>query len=294
MTLRVVVTGAGGFVGRFVAERLAEQGLAVTAAARAVPEDAVAGSASGPRWLKADLLEPRMLPEAFDALIHCAALLPSRCAEPAALYRGNFEMASRVFDQAVRAGARIIVNLSSMSVYGAISVPVVTETLAPTDPDPYGRAKLDAERLLADLCGAHDLSGLSIRLPGTVGKGSHHNFLSDCLARIRNGETLKALNPEAAFNNIVHVRDLARFIADWLRAPRPGHAVTNLAAQEPLSIREVLALMFETASRPERIVYATGGKPPFLIGLDQAQALGYHPATVRDSVVAMVRDCLAP
>jgi hypothetical protein len=52
--------------------------------------------------------------------------------------------------------------------------------------------------------------------------------------------------------------------------------------------------MFETASRPERIVYATGGKPPFLIGLDQAQALGYHPATVRDSVVAMVRDCLAP
>jgi nucleoside-diphosphate-sugar epimerase len=294
MTLRVVLTGAGGFVGRFVAEYLAERGMGVTAVARAIPEGAGTESSSGLRWLKADLLEAGVLPDTFDALIHCAALLPSRCAEPEALYRGNFEMASRVFDQAVQAGARSIVNLSSMSVYGAISVPVVIETLAPTDPDPYGRAKLDAERSLAGLCRAHDLSGLSIRLPGTVGKGSHHNFLSDCLTRILNGETLKALNPDASFNNIVHVRDLARFIADYLHAPRPGHAVTNLAAEAPLSIREVLGLMFETASRPERIVYATGGKPPFLIGLDQAQALGYHPATVRDSVVAMVRDCLAP
>jgi len=292
MTFRVVVTGAGGFVGGFLAQALAEQGLAVTAIARSIPEHADA-QPSAVRWLEADLLESGSLPSQFDALIHCAALLPSRCSDPEALYRGNFEMASRVFKQALDGHAHAIVNLSSMSVYGTIAVPVVTEALAPIDPDPYGRAKRDSEILLAELVEGNGRSALSIRLPGTVGKGSHHNFLSDCLSRIRAGEAVKAFNPVAAFNNIVHVRDLARFIAGWLRAPRLGHAVTNLAAEAPLSIREVLTLMFAAAGRPERVVYTPGGKPPFLIGLDQARTLGYRPATVRDSVVAMVQDCLA-
>jgi hypothetical protein len=90
------------------------------------------------------------------------------------------------------------------------------------------------------------------------------------------------------------VRDLTRFISDWLRKPRSGHTVTNLAAEEALSIREVLGLMFVQSRQPIRVAYSEGGKPPFLIDLDRARALGYRAATVRESILAMVRDCLAP
>lgn len=292
MAIHVVVTGAGGFVGGYLAHWLAGQGFEVTAVTRRAPQAATV--VSGLNWLQVDLCAPSALPRRFDALLHCAAEIPAHCPEPTALYRGNLDAARSVFDQALAAGARAVVFTSSMSVYGAITVPVVGEDTPPRDPDPYGRAKRDAEALLQD-CVARGLrSGLSIRLPGTVGRGSHHNFLSDALARVLAGETVRANNPDAPFNNIVYVGDLAEFLGRWIVAAPAGYAVTNLAAPEPMPIRDVVALLFETANRPPRISLAEGGKAPFRIALDRAEALGYRPSTVRESVRAFVRDSLAP
>jgi len=291
MPLRVVVTGAGGFAGKFIAHHLAGRGFAVTAVARNLPESLLP-DAGGPVWRRADLRAPDALPERFDALIHCAAEIPARCQDPDELYRRNMDMARSVFGRAQDAGARSIVFLSSMSVYGAISTPVVTEDTAPQDPDPYGRAKGDAEQLLEAHVKAGLPSGLSIRLPGTVGRGSHNNFLSNALRQVLSGETVAANNPEAPFNNIVYVGDLAAFLGSWIEAPRDGYAVTNLAAADPMTIRDVVSLLFSCAGRPPKVRFGESGKKPFLISLDRAMSLGYRPASVRDSLANFVRDSL--
>jgi nucleoside-diphosphate-sugar epimerase len=171
---------------------------------------------------------------------------------------------------------------------------VVTEAVAPDQPDAYGRAKLDTERLLEDLVSEGFDSGLSIRLPGTVGKGSHHNFLSDAATRVMAGELVTAKNPKSLFNNIVYVGDLAHFLGRWLKAPQPGHALTMLAAEQPLSLARVVSLLFECAGMPEKIRFEEGGKKPFLIALDHARTLGYRPPTVDASIRAMMRDRLRP
>ncbi len=292
MAAHVVVTGAGGFVGGFLAHWFAAQGHQVTAISRRSVE--AAPSVQGLSWRQSDLRKPGALPARFDTLLHIAAEIPAHCPEPVALYDGNMRAAENVFDEAMRAGARSIVFTSSMSVYGAIDVPVVAEDTPPSNPDPYGRAKRDAEDVLEACVGRGLHSGLSIRLPGTVGKGSHHNFLSDALGRILAGERIRANNPDSMFNNIVYVGDLAAFLGRWVEDPRPGYAVTNLAAIEPLKIREVVTLLFQCAGKPERIDLSEGGKKSFLISLDRAQSLGYRPATVRASVQAFVRDNVAP
>jgi nucleoside-diphosphate-sugar epimerase len=282
--------GAGGFVGGFLARWLAAAGYEVTAITRGAAE--TAGATEHLTWRRSDLLSPDALPSRFDALLHIAAEIPARCPDPAVLYGNNMRAAENVFEGARRAGAEAVVFTSSMSVYGTIDVPVVTETTAFINPDPYGRAKRDAEVLLEDFVARGLYSGLSIRLPGTVGKGSHHNFLSSALAKVLAGDAVDANNPDALFNNIVYVGDLARFLGAWVAHPRENYAVTNLAATEPLSIREVVALLFETAGRPENIRVLEGGKKPFLISLDRAQELGYRPSTVRESVRQFVRDSL--
>lgn len=288
MALQAVVTGAGGFVGGFVAHALARRGHSVTAVSR---QPAAPPSEPGLTWRQTDLLKPGALPGSFDALIHCAAVIPERCGDPQKLYQLNVDMSRNVFDAARQAGARTVVFLSSMSAYGAITVPTITETTPPRELDPYGRAKRDSEGQLEDLVRKGLHSGLSIRLPGTVGKGSHHNFLSVALARVKSGEVLKARNPDSLFNNIVHVGDLAAFLGGWIADPHPEYAVTNLAASEPLRFREVLALLFSLSGREERLSFEPGGKPPFLIALDRAVSLGYRPSTVRASLQSFVRDC---
>jgi nucleoside-diphosphate-sugar epimerase len=290
MTDHVVVTGAGGFAGGFISRALAEKGFAVTAISRRAPD---APPVANLTWRLADIGKPASLPPRFDALLHIAAEIPARCPDPDALYRRNLEPSRNVFEQAVAAGAKTFVFTSSMSVYGAVGVAEVTEATPPQNPDPYGRAKRDSEDLLENLMRSGRCpSGLSIRLPGTVGKGSHHNFLSDALGRVLAGEPVRANNPDALFNNIVYIGDLADFLAGWVRAPKPGYAVTNLAAPEPIAIREVFGLLFRTAGRPERLEVSEGGKKPFLINLDRAAALGYRPRSVRASVEAFVRDNL--
>ena len=288
----MVVTGAGGFVGAFVARWLATQGHAVTAVSRQpIP---LSQPVPNLAWRQADLLRSGALPPNFDALIQCAAVIPERCADSQQLYQLNFEMSRKVFDAAKSAGAHAVVFLSSMSAYGAITAPTVSEATPPGELDPYGKAKRDSEALLQDVVGKGLHSGLSIRLPGTVGKGSHHNFLSMALARVKSGDVVKARNPDSLFNNIVYVGDLAAFLGSWIAGPRTGSTVTNLAASEPLRFREVLALLFSLSRREERLAFEPGGKPPFLISLDYAISLGYRPSTVRASVESFVRDCAAP
>jgi nucleoside-diphosphate-sugar epimerase len=291
MAIHAVVTGASGFVGGFVARWLALRGLEVTAIARH-PAPPLADCPSL-RWLRADLCDPGALPQSFDAIVHCAAEIPARCPDPDQLYGRNFDASRTVFRRALEARAGTVVFLSSMSAYGKITSPIVTEETPSRDLDAYGRAKLDAESDLAELVARGLPSGLSIRLPGTVGRGSHHNFLSDVLAKVLSGATVQANHPDSLFNNVVYVGDLAAFIDAWLRNPGDGHSVINLAAVYALPIREVLSLMFAAAERPEKLAYGSDGKSPFLIDMERALKLGYKPASVRASVQAFVRDSIA-
>jgi nucleoside-diphosphate-sugar epimerase len=287
----VVVTGAGGFVGNFLANRLAVQEQKVSAITRGpIP------AAAHPHltWLQSDLAAPASLPPRFDVLVHCAAEIPARCSDADLLYRRNMDVSRVVFQRAIEAGAEAIVFLSSMSVYGNVSTPALTEETTPDRPDAYGQAKWDSEILLQELVAQGLASGLAIRLPGTVGRGSHHNFLSDAMRRVLADEIVSAKNPDALFNNIVYVGDLASFIRQWAEKPRTGYNVTNLAAREPLAIRTVLSRLFKHAKKPEQLRFETGGKLPFLISLDRALSLGYASPTVEASIEAMVRDCLTP
>src|SRR3954470_766954 len=221
MALHAVVTGAAGFVGGFVARRLAARGYEVTAISRRPPEfpgERVPGVA----WRQADLRSPASLPAKFDVLVHCAAETPERCPDPPNIYQRNMDATRVVLRQALEAGARAAVTLSSMSAYGSVNAGVVAEDTPPGELDQYGRAKRDSEALL-ETCVADGLpSGLALRLPGTVGKGSHDNFLSVALARVLSGQPLTGRNPDALFNNVVYVGDLAAFLDEWLAAPRAG------------------------------------------------------------------------
>ncbi len=209
--------------------------------------------------------------------------------DDAELVRVNVEGSRRLFEHAVLTGADTIIFCSSMAVYGRVDVDIVDGDTPSYDANAYGHSKLACERLLADLSRAHShLRAVSIRLPGVVGPGSHDNFLSDTMARLVAGETAVVRNPDALFNNVVHVDDFVCF-ADTLLASVPrGHRAITIGAETPMPIREVVAIMEAAAARSGAVRYERGGRP-FLISSDQARLLGYRPASVRDSVERFAR-----
>ena len=287
----MLVTGVGGFVGRFAAARLAERHRVVGLYRRSFPD----GLAATPSidLIQGDLREVATLPKQIDWLLHCAAEVPATCSSPEELYRTNVEGCRNVFGHAVEAGARGIIYLSSMAAFGAISGTVVSERTPCREPTVYGRSKADGEVILRELAADHGLRTASIRLPGIVGAGSRNNFLSDVGRKIMHGETVRAANPSALFNNIVHVRALCEFFETLLDTLPPGHVVLTLGATEPLAIRDVLGRLFRQCDRPERLEFAPQETSSFIIEFETARALGYRPQTVQASLDAFAADLVA-
>src|SRR5262249_37245498 len=136
--MKVLVTGATGYVGRRVVERLGQEGVAVTALVRK-PDATVATHV---RTAVAELVESPALEQALrgmDAVVHCA---PHRgrgtrgrrrrvtVAGPAAMLRA-----------AVRPGVRRFVHLSSIAIYARQER--ATLVRPETEPDPFPELRDD-------------------------------------------------------------------------------------------------------------------------------------------------------
>ena len=285
--MRIAVTGAGGFVGSHLATRLHRQGHEVVTIARGGP--VIANPAV--THIQADLLELEEIATPLDGLVHCAAVIPARCADGPDLIAQNRRLTTNAVTAAVKAGALRVIYLSSMAVYGTIEADTVDHNTPLIDPAPYGVAKLEGETIAARICAKADISApISLRLPGVVGNGSHDNFLSGAMTRIRNGEGVGARNPEAPFNNILFVDDLNNFIGelinseDWPAAP----AAFPLASVAPMTIESVLTAMFAGAKRSPDITWQEPPGNSFLIESGHAESFGYKPKSVRESVDAFI------
>jgi nucleoside-diphosphate-sugar epimerase len=283
--LRILISGAGGFVGGHLAAAMGRDGHEVVALARRKAVASLAGR-ENVRTAWADIADRAdALPAGpFDALIHCAAAIPSAVPDEAELTRINVEGSRRLFAHAIEAGAGVIVFCSSMAVYGRITADIVDPDTPIDAPGSYGRSKLQCEALLADFSRADgSLRAVSIRLPGVVGTGSHHNFLSDTMKRLGAGEQVSVRNPDALFNNVVHVDDLAGFAGSLLADLPTGHCATTVAAVEPLPVRDVVDILQSALGRTGDVLFRREGHS-FLVSSEHARRLGYQPATVRNAV----------
>lgn len=288
--MRIAVTGAGGFAGGHIARHLKSAGMDVTAVIRSVRPDTPVSLASID-VLQADLASGVTFSTPINALVHCAAEIPARCPDPDQLYAANVDAARNVFSAALDAGATHIIFCSSMSAFGTISADLVTPRTPVADPDSYGRSKLAGEAMLDEIVATRpDVGSVSLRLPGIVGAGSHDNFLSAAAGRMLAGDAVNARNPDAPFNNILPVANLARFVEHLVSHPLQGHTRLTLAARNPAPICEILAEIQAGAGTNVPVEFGTGGHS-FLVSSDDACDLGYKPPDALQAARQFGQDC---
>jgi len=151
----IIVTGAGGFVGRRLVERLASRGGAVVGIGRGNAPDNWPAAA---RWLKADLTDPPAYEAALaDAacVLHLAAVTGK--ASPADYQRGNVETTRALLSACERAGVSRFVFVST-----------IAAKFADQRFYAYAQSKLAAEALVA----ASPITSVIVRPTMILGPGS--------------------------------------------------------------------------------------------------------------------------
>ena len=285
--MRILITGASGTVGRFLAARLAGEGNQMIALGRTPADDLPCDFA---RYDLSDTL-PR-LPRA-DALIHCAfhhepgKFRGGEGEDPNNFRKLNVEGTTALFQAAKAAGCRKAVFLSSRAVYGDTRR---GETLVEMDepaPDSlYGEVKLAGERALEALCDAR-FAGVVLRVTGVYGvpPGTNRHKWSSLFEAYRSGAEVA---PRCATE--VHGADLAAAVSLVLVRLERGHAVFNVS-DLLLDRRDLLSFLSKDARRHTNLPDAATTLPG-VMDTSKLRKLGWQPGG-REKLKAFVKTCQA-
>ena len=177
--MKILVTGASGFIGSFLLAALRDAGHEVMAASRSRVEQRGIDYVSAPE-LGPDADWSRAL-NGVDVVIHLAgrAHVPSKNADAETdevYFRINTEGTRALAEQAAAAGAKHFVFLSSCHALAAESEVQITEKTQPNPQTAYGRSKLEAERAIRKALSNTACAWTILRPPLVYGKGNKANF----------------------------------------------------------------------------------------------------------------------
>ncbi|WP_081601231.1 MULTISPECIES: NAD-dependent epimerase/dehydratase family protein [unclassified Thioalkalivibrio] len=265
MVGRVLVTGATGFVGGAVIERLAVDG-------RRVPVAACRRGVSVPAGAEL-AVTPSLGPEAdwsgalqdVEAVVHAAArvhVMDEDAADPLAEYRrANVEGTLALARQAAQAGVRRFVFVSSIKVNGEQTAPgsVFSVADAPAPVDPYGVSKAEAEAALFALGRETGMEIVAVRPPLVYGPGVGGNF-----ARMMQWVARGVPLPLGAVDNrrsMVGLDNLVDLLVTCLEHPAAANRVFLAGDGEDLSTTDLLRRVAAAMDRRARLLLV----PPVLL-----------------------------
>ncbi|WP_288441572.1 NAD-dependent epimerase/dehydratase family protein [uncultured Pseudomonas sp.] len=297
--MRVMITGANGFLGKSLALRLLADGvlrgqpidvlMLLDKTLDGLPEDGRLRRHLGS--VTDSALIRRILADGIDVVFHLVCIPGGTAEDDYPLgYEVNLQASLELLHQ-LRNAARPprLIYASSVAVYGPGS-PVRMDELSPTLPQlSYGTHKLMVEILLADLARRGEVDGIALRLPAIVARPRHPNglrsaFMSDLLHAVAAGEpficpvsaqaTAWWMSARCCVDNLLHAAELQGGLASNIcQLP-----VLHLSIAQVL---DALASRFGEQAR-SRVSFAPnvaleamfGRYPP--LRTPQAKALGFR------------------
>jgi nucleoside-diphosphate-sugar epimerase len=237
--VKVLVTGASGFVGAAVCAALRERGHSVTALVRR-PGSAPAGV----QEVKGDLADGEALRTAVtaagpEAVVHLAAEIASQRSE-ARIREVNVHGTARLIEACAvlegtagdARGPKFV--FASTVVTGEANGALLTEDEQLPVQTPYGRSKQEGERLLRE----SSLPSVVLRPGHVYGPGGwyEHEFIR----RLRQPGRFAVIGPGDNWWDVVHVDDVAAAFAAALEAP-PG-SLYHVADDDPITLYDFVGL----------------------------------------------------
>jgi len=294
--MRILVTGAAGFIGSHLAERLAGEGHDVRALdcltdnyAAALKElNVCALRAAGCAFSRRDLAQDALLDllQDVEVIYHLAAQPGLSAAAPFEAYVRNNIMATQRLLQAAAAtpALQAFIHISTSSVYGAR----VTgdETAEPKPISYYGVTKLAAEQLVMAASREHALPACSLRLFSVYGPRERpeklYPRLIGCLLEER--EFPLFVGSEEHYRSYTYVGDIVTgMLAVLENMPRCRGEIFNIGADTAIATGEGMRIVEDLVGQKAKIALQprrAGDQLETRANIEKARrVLGYKPTT---------------
>ncbi|MFZ5919784.1 MAG: SDR family NAD(P)-dependent oxidoreductase [Chloroflexota bacterium] len=261
----VLVTGAGGFIGSHLVERLARSGARVRAFVRynsrgdsgllrLLPDEI----RSGLQVIGGDLRDPQAVLEAMrgcEVVFHLGALIsiPYSYFHPTEVAETNFMGTLNLLNAGRQLGVRRILHTSTSEVYGtALRVPI-DEGHPLQGQSPYSASKIGADKLAESYYRSFDLPVVTVRPFNTYGpRQSARAVIPAVITQALVKDSLRLGNLDTA-RDFTYVEDTVAGFLSAAATPGVEGGTYNLGTGENIRIRDLGEAIIHKIGRPVRL-----------------------------------------
>jgi nucleoside-diphosphate-sugar epimerase len=307
--MRVLVTGAAGFIGRWVVGDLLARGHEVLAVDNLVAGDEAnlaefAGHA-GLEFERGDVRDAdacRRWTARVDAVAHLAASISVQDSidDPATTFENDVVATFRLLEGARAAGTRFLFMSTCMVYDRATGDAGIAETDPVKPASPYAASKLSGEALTLSYFHAYALPTTVIRPFNTYGPYQRSVGEGGVVAiftrRSLLGETLRIYGDGTQTRDLLYVSDCARFVVDALLSDAATGLVLNAGTGRDVSVNDLAATIEPDPARIANVEHIHPQSEIAILRCDPTRAaeiLGWRAEVDLEAGLASVRAWMA-
>ncbi len=305
--MRVLVTGAAGFIGSHMVDRLLSEGHSVAGLDNmSTGQRRFIDSAMAHRQFtfhQADLLDRENLAVAMrgaELVVHLAANADVRFGteHPRKDLDQNTIATWNVLETMREAGCKRIVFSSTGSVYGEPEIFPTPETCPfPVQTSLYGASKLAAEGLIQAYCEGFGMQGYIFRFVSVLGERYSHGHVFDFWKQLsQHPEHLHVLGNGHQRKSYLYVQDCIDGILAALKGAKSRVNIFNLGTDEFCEVNDSIGWICQHLGLRPTLTYSggergwVGDSPVILLDCSRIRSLGWKPRlSIREAVLATIK-----
>jgi dihydroflavonol-4-reductase len=252
--VKVLITGATGFIGGRVASKLLENGHEVVALVR--PTSNTEGLPENIEIRQADLFDIESLEAAVqevNVVYHFAAYFNFYPSDEDLMFKVNVQGTTNLMNACVETDVERFIYCSTTETMGKIRFPPATEDTELKPDFSYGESKILAERAIREITENTGLAHIILRPTGVMGEGDLY-VMYEVAQELYNGKVFALPRNLSTEFMYTHIDDV---VSGFFAALTPMAALNNtiiLCPDEPISWGELLEVMTERLGvKPPRL-----------------------------------------
>jgi nucleoside-diphosphate-sugar epimerase len=246
--MKILITGATGFIGSHITEDLVEKGHQVFATCRDRSNfNKCARFKDHVIWINLDQKEwtSKFKGVEIDLFIHTAWTgVTAAERDDWALQLTNFEFAKKMIDLAIYLKAKKLICLGSQAEYGIYNYKVTEEHL-PEPVDAYGAVKLLTLYYFQNVAQKNKIAWYWLRIFSIIGENENKSWLlSQVMDKLLADEKIE-LTPGEQFYDYLYIADFIKALNQIIEWNYDDSSVYNICSGQPVKIKKLLSMVAE-------------------------------------------------